>query len=1734
MKKHGRLLAFILAFSLVFTTFGANFSDIRAYAAQATDQEFEDGVKDIFEPLDQIQEEDTEVQEDEPDASEGASEDVEEEEEETAESPTDGEEAAEASTGDTEEADASAEETQEAKEPEQEVTTETTEATEGSEAVESSEPVDTASGESTETVEEGKDESAAEVPAEDVTQTAAPAEEEKEESEETKETATEAAEAATEASSEETTEETVEESTEASSEAATEAATELTSEEEETDVEAATEATTLEEEEEEEEDASETGSSKKKEKKEKEEKEEKEKKEKKIEKTEAFSDSVEIDGINIVASADAGVLPNDAYLDVKKVSSGKEAAIGDMIDDQLGEEQEVDSTFSYDINIRSESCVTDDNPKGYVQPEDGNTVSVTFESIAAAQDDSLSLSVYHVADDLSSASEVASEGTEATDIGFEAEHFSIYTVTIIRNDAGTEEEYTFKISLYDTEGNPIGEFDSSELFDAKTAATVKVEDIAPIIDGYNFDRAEFSGEIFDEFTIEGYNPNPKQPQTTNNLVINVCKDKDGKSEKIGILTRGIIPHSVKFIYKKAEAASSYTANDHISLTITDKNISQDLNDLQVLISVGDNSGFEEIGKIKSGAGVVNKFTYQLANAIDEKTAIQFQIGNSTIGKLTKAQIIDAYNRYQKAHNGEEKTGYDFAFSLSDLGITTPEHKLTVIDRFITLDGQKEDHIRENVKVKKNGKYSVETLKHPYFDDVAWFERIGYKYNGFTKKENGIETQSGDKNEKTVTGTLTADTEVVFEFKQVETEKIAFFVLGKNNNLEEGKKENGPQSNEYYLPWNNGKKEWTGTAYNIDLVVGSEGVSGITHLASMHQDTGVKVYQSLMDWKNGVPKDAIGYTFDTGVEAKITARLHDQDVGFPDEFTVKDIIWYVYKRQGDGSHIDGYVATNVTYHGNGGYTKDNKDTVPDDKVRFGSDVTIRSNDRNDIGFVYEGNKFLGWSTDEKATAPDPNYKEGKYISNLETKLHLYAVWEKGYDNTLVVKAQDNTKRYDATPVDNGGLSAQLFLNGTELTGDASDPFELLDVTFDGDITNVRDDGIGKNRITSYVIKDKTNDLRYVWSSGNANNNTPSGNDVVEVKDGKVLNKNGTVYISVVNGNLSVTPRTITLTPQNAQKVYDGDVYSAEQYVNDGHIISYYDEYAIADGVTYKVDADVSIQKVKGVVESIPGNEITVGKNDVSIDVNGKFIKPGSDNVIVLTNTADLKITPVDIHLKSDSLEKEYDGYALVNGNTPLVTETGWVKGEGATKIFTGSQLNVGQSDNSYYIEPNKNLLGVATTDFTNYRFVDSNGAEITGNYIGADGATYKRYGEFGTLTVTSRKEKIKLYLKLDVDQSGNNEKTVYYDGKTQNVDVKITVTHDIQVIKDGTSVSSTTNNATTVNTTTGTSDQAFNILPGKSDDKSLIEKILSFGTITAYAADVDEVTIKYGDLTFIIAGIQLNGGSGIDVGDYYVTIDLTKLKITMQGSTKDVSDEFEVEVILPENFKNNNNGDVVGILHILPVEYNVKTGSAQKVYDGKPLTNPEASITGLVNGETASIKATGSITEVGSDKNPYELVWDGTAKSSNYVLGDEDLGTLTITPEEPTPNPTPDPDPDPNPNPGPSPDPDPNPTPNPEPAPTPTPDPDPDPIPDPDPDPNPNPGPTPDPTPNVVPGNQVLGARRAEEISGAVDGAAVLGARRSGTEDTTNTLGRIITIIAAASIGFIMVYMKRKSREERNK
>ena len=93
--------------------------------------------------------------------------------------------------------------------------------------------------------------------------------------------------------------------------------------------------------------------------------------------------------------------------------------------------------------------------------------------------------------------------------------------------------------------------------------------------------------------------------------------------------------------------------------------------------------------------------------------------------------------------------------------------------------------------------------------------------------------------------------------------------------------------------------------------------------------------------------------------------------------------------------------------------------------------------------------------------------------------------------------------------------------------------------------------------------------------------------------------------------------------------------------------------------------------------------------------------------------------------------------------------------------------------------------------------------------------------------------------------------------------------------------------------------------------------------------------------------------------------------------------------------------VAGTLKILPRPITVATGSAEKAYDDKPLTNPEWHVVSgePVTGHTLSGYTTGSRTEQGSCGNTISLkVTDenGNDVSANYSLTVE-AGTLTIRP-----------------------------------------------------------------------------------------------------------------------------------------
>jgi hypothetical protein len=118
-------------------------------------------------------------------------------------------------------------------------------------------------------------------------------------------------------------------------------------------------------------------------------------------------------------------------------------------------------------------------------------------------------------------------------------------------------------------------------------------------------------------------------------------------------------------------------------------------------------------------------------------------------------------------------------------------------------------------------------------------------------------------------------------------------------------------------------------------------------------------------------------------------------------------------------------------------------------------------------------------------------------------------------------------------------------------------------------------------------------------------------------------------------------------------------------------------------------------------------------------------------------------------------------------------------------------------------------------------------------------------------------------------------------------------------------------------------------------------------------------------------------------------------ITHAGSTKNTyeivwGDTDPNDYTITEDF---------GTLTVEKATLYVSTGYAHKFYDGKPLTCDEAELTGLQNGETAWVTATGTITDIGYTENTYKLTW-GTANPDNYKI-EEYLGWLGIyDPDDP--------------------------------------------------------------------------------------------------------------------------------------
>ncbi|MCR5657302.1 MAG: hypothetical protein K6G06_07560, partial [Butyrivibrio sp.] len=452
-----------------------------------------------------------------------------------------------------------------------------------------------------------------------------------------------------------------------------------------------------------------------------------------------FSASETIDGIKIDLYADPGVLPADAKLEVTKVSQKVEEEIKDVIDEKTEADVEVKQTFSYDINIKS--------GEEYIQPKAG-TVDVRFSQIEEAKSEDTSLAVYHVEDDLSDATEVAKE-EESTDgvIEFDAEHFSIYTVTIYGYyEDAPDVTMTFNAGVYKLDGTPIDKKNNirkvrfEDIEKDTYYYTTTPAKVAPVMDGYTFDHATFDDKNIKAFYYGTYDA----PKNKAYLLAKVAGEED-----VVEIPTDTEDEVVKFYYKTAKK-STYSTSDHIDLGFTDKEMPAVAN---VYIKINNLPKFEMgDGVEESDLGVLEKrlqlpfdynHRYSYGNlywdtlkAVDVTDTFVFEVvlknGKSYTHKTTVEENKNAYERCRNAHDYRQYDyGFDYKFDfVKDFGYkaTVTYHSNFGEDKTYAAD--------EKWTTPTQGGKSKHTV-HSYAD-TKLPENTGSEFKGW-----GVKNQKGE-------------------------------------------------------------------------------------------------------------------------------------------------------------------------------------------------------------------------------------------------------------------------------------------------------------------------------------------------------------------------------------------------------------------------------------------------------------------------------------------------------------------------------------------------------------------------------------------------------------------------------------------------------------------------------------------------------------------------------------------------------------------------------------------------------------------------------------------------------------------------------------------------------------------------------------------------------------------------------------------------------------------------------
>ena len=673
----------------------------------------------------------------------------------------------------------------------------------------------------------------------------------------------------------------------------------------------------------------------------------------------------------------------------------------------------------------------------------------------------------------------------------------------------------------------------------------------------------------------------------------------------------------------------------------------------------------------------------------------------------------------------------------------------------------------------------------------------------------------------------------------------------------------------------------------------------------------------------------------------------------------------------------------------------------EKAVTGYKVTsISSNLYKENDFAFTGNATVS-ATDARATSYPMGLTAGNFENKNDNFSNVTFVVTDGSltidPRTVTLTSESATKEYDGTPLTRPDVT---------VSGDGF---------VEGEVSGIKATG----SITYYGEVD--NDIKYTKEAGYKDSNY-----IVTSEIGKL--------------GITRSSKELKVVANSGTWEYDGKFHA-----DGGYTVTFGEEsYTVAAGKSAKLSTGDTVtaiitKQVKNVADSAAGNNAIV---TLTIDNAAQYANVSQAN-------GTLTITAKPLTITADSAEKVYDGQPLTKNS---FTNTELAEGDKLTATVTGSQTNVGSSDNvasaavimageenvtaNYTITYEKGSLTVTpVTDevivtvterggdylydggekvVTGYDAVSSNPLYTANDYSFSGDATVKSTNA-GSYDMELAPEDFK-----NTSANFTNVTFIIVDGKLNIAQRKVLMTSaDDEKVYDGTPLTNSTVTVTGDGFAEGEG-AAYTVTGSQLDEGSSNNSFtyeLNEGTLAAnYIIETKEgeLTVKpiLTEITITAnSGEKMYDGSALINGGYTFTsgilVDGDVLTAVVEGSQLNAGSSANVvksyrvmrgETDVTANYRFAESVD--GKLTVTARKVVMTSADDEKVYDGTPLTNDEITVTGdgFIEGEGVTYDVTGSQLDVGSSDNSFTYELNEGTLAENYIIETEE-GKLTVTSPE---------------------------------------------------------------------------------------------------------------------------------------